>query len=445
MSAGLFVRDFGARGDGIARDGAAIQAAIDEAGAAGGAISCGAAPAGRAAGGNLAGGGLVVLEPGIYLSGSLFLRSGVELRIESGAILLASGDPADFPVAEARWEGVSRPVHASLISGERVSRIAITGRGRIDGRGAHWWRRFREGSLDVPRPRLLSFTDCEDVLIEGVSLVNSPSWTVNPVRSRRVVVRGVSIDNPADSPNTDGINPDSCQGVIIEGCHISAGDDCVTIKAGTEDEAPGLRAACRDIVVANCVMEAGHGGVVIGSEMSGGVSNVVVSNCVMRGTDRGIRFKSRRGRGGAIEDVRIANIIMEDVRVPLAINLRYHCGGAQGNPIVADRGARPVDEGTPHLRRLSLTGLSARGAVVAAAWIEGLAEAPVEDLHLSDVYIELAPGAAASKPEAPEMADGMPVMAGAGFLARHVKGLRLDRVEVRGQAGPDFSLENCVG
>jgi len=442
MSAGLFVRDFGARGDGVSRDGASIQAAIDEAGAVGGAVG-GAAPGDGAASGRAGGGGLVILEPGVYLSGSLFLRSGVELRLESGAVLLASEDPADFPVVEARWEGVSRPVHASLVSGEGVSRIAITGRGRIDGRGAHWWRRFREGSLPVPRPRLLSFTDCEDILIEGVSLVDSPSWTINPVRSRRVVVRGVSIDNPADSPNTDGINPDSCQGVIIEGCHISAGDDCVTIKSGTEGEAPGLRAACRDVVVANCVMEAGHGGVVIGSEMSGGVSNVVVSNCVMRGTDRGIRLKSRRGRGGAIEDVRIANVIMEDVRIPIAVNLRYHCGGAQGNPVVADRSARPVDDGTPHVRRVALSGVTARGAVVAAAWIEGLAEAPVEDLHLTDVYLELSPRAAGLRPEAPEMADDMPVMAGAGFVARNVKGLRLDRVEVKGQSGEAFRLEDC--
>jgi len=190
-------------------------------------------------------------------------------------------------------------------------------------------------------------------------------------------------------------------------------------------------------------MEAGHGGVVIGSEMSGGVSNVVVSNCVMRGTDRGIRLKSRRGRGGAIEDVRIANVIMEDVRLPIAVNLRYHCGGAQGDPVVADRGARPVDEGTPHIRRVSLSGVTARGASVAAAWIEGLAEAPVEDLHLSDVYLELSPRASGQRPEAPEMADDMPVMAGAGFLARNVKGLRLDRVEVKGQSGEAFRLEDC--
>lgn len=416
-------RSFGAAGDGVHKDGPAIQAAIDAAGAAGG--------------------GSVVLPPGTWLSGALALRGNVELVIEAGAVLLGSEDPGDYPVVEARWEGSTRPAHSPLISGFGLSRIGLRGGGVIDGRGAVWWKAFREGGLAAPRPRLVSFTDCRDVLIEGLTLLNSPSWTVNPVRCRNLRVRGLTIRNPADSPNTDGINPDSCSSVIIEGCFISVGDDCITLKSGTEAERPELRAPGEDIVVANCVMEAGHGGIVIGSEMSGGIRNVVVSNCVMRGTDRGIRIKSRRGRGGVVENVRVSNLVMEGVRCPLAINLRYHCGGAQGDPVVADLEARPLGPGTPLVRRVSLSGITARGAASAAAWIEGLAEAPVEDLHLSDVSIELAPGATGLPPEAPEMADGIVPVAGRGFMARNVRGLRLDNVEILGQAGPAFDLVAC--
>lgn len=415
-------RDYGAQGDGRHFDGPAIQAAIEAAGKAGG--------------------GRVVLAGGSFLSGALFMSSGVELRIEGGSTLLGSEDPRDYPLVEARWEGSTRQVHASLISGRGLEGIALTGRGRIDGRGAGWWKSFREGSLLAPRPRLISFEDCQDLLVEDLLLVDSPSWTLNPVRCRAFVARGVRIRNPADSPNTDGINPDSCQGVLIEGCSISAGDDCITLKSGSEAEAPGLRAPCRDVIVANCLLESGHGGIVVGSEMSGGVSRVVVSNCIFRGTDRGVRIKSRRGRGGLIEDIRLSNLIMEDVACPLAINLRYHCG-ARGDARVADRGSRPLDEGTPRVRGISIDGLTARGARTAAAWIEGLAEAPIENLRLREVHISLAPGAGQGPGSPPEMADGLESLAGAGFRASHVKGLSLEGVKIEGQTGPAFVLEAC--
>ncbi len=419
---GFDPRDFGAAADGVHRDGAAIQAALDAAGRAGG--------------------GLVVLAGGTFLSAALVMHSGVELRVERGARLLASEDAADYPLVEARWEGSTRTVHASFISGRNLRNLALSGGGTIDGRGGVWWRAFREGRLAAPRPRLISFEDCEDVVVQDLLLLDSPSWTLNPVRCRGVVARGVRIRNPPNSPNTDGINPDSCQSVLIEGCRISSGDDCITLKSGSEAEAPELRAPCRDIVIANCILEAGHGGLVVGSEMSGGVSRVVVSNCVFRGTDRGIRVKSRRGRGGLVEDLRLSNLVMEGVAVPLAINLRYHCG-AKGDPLVADRGPRPQGPGTPRVRGISIEGLTARGATTAAAWIEGLPESPILDLALRDCFFGLAPGSALGPAAVPEMADGLEAIAGAGFLARHVRGLGLSGVRVEGQAGPAFGLEAC--
>lgn len=413
------VRDFGAKGDGASMDGPSIQAAVDRAGAAGG--------------------GLVVLPPGGYVSGSIFLRDGVHLRLEAGASLLGSRNPADYPLVEGRWEGRTRPVHASLVHARGVRRAGVCGPGLIDGRGEEWWRLFRGGELAHPRPRLLAFEECEDVLLEGFLAMNSPSWTINPVRSRGVRIQGVSVRNPPDSPNTDGINPDSCSRVVITGCFVSVGDDCIAVKAGVETEAEGLSAPCEDIIVSDCVLERGHGGVVIGSETSGGIRNVTVSNCVFRGTDRGIRLKSRRGRGGGVERVRVSGIVMEGVLCPFTLNSHYGCG-AWGDPRVSDRGARPVDRGTPRFRDISLSGVTAVGVTLAAAWIDGLAELPAERVSLSDFTAEMAEGAAASPPE---MAEGLPSLARAGIRALNVSGLRLRDCAIRGQDGPAVRLEGC--
>lgn len=406
------VRDFGAVGDGQTLETRALQAAID---------AC-----------HQAGGGTVVVPAGRYLSGALSLRSNLTLYLDAGATLLGSEDPADYPVISSRWEGSEQPTHAPLIGGGGLARIALAGRGTIDGQGAVWWRRFHEQRLAHPRPRLIAFADCVDVLIEGLTLINAPSWTINPVRCRNVTVHGVTLINPGDSPNTDGINPDSCRDVHIANCSISVGDDCITLKAGTEAEDPALRAPCERITITNCTMADGHGGVVIGSEMSGDVRNVVISNCVFAGTDRGIRLKSRRGRGGVVEDVRVSNIVMTDVLCPFTMNLYYGCG-AWDDPLVADKGPRPVSAATPRFRRIHLSNLSARNAGPAAAFIYGLAEMPVEDVSLSDVTVAMAPNARAGFAE---MADGIDEMRRAGIVVRNARGLRLHHVNVEGQIGP---------
>lgn len=417
----LSVRDFGARGDGSSLDGPAIQAAIDRAAAFGG--------------------GTVLLPPGGYVSGSLFLRDGVCLRIESGAVLLGSRDPRDYPLVQARWEGSTRKSHAALVHAAGARDVSVVGRGAIDGRGEEWWRLFSSGTLEHPRPRLIALEDCERVLLEGFEARNSPSWTVNPVRSRDVRIAGLTIRNPADSPNTDGINPDSCRSVRISDCLVSVGDDCITIKAGTESELPELRSPCEDIVVTNCVLERGHGGVVFGSETSGGIRDVAISNCVFKGTDRGVRMKSRRGRGGVVERIRISNIAMRDVLCPFTMNLHYGCG-AWGDPVVGDRGARALDGLTPRFRDISFSAVSASGARVAAAFLDGLAEAPVERVSFSDVSVTMEGGA---EPQPPEMADGLTPLSRAGFRAANLRDLRLMNVRIEGQEGPAFAFEGCEG
>lgn len=412
--------DFGAAGDGLALDTSALQAAID-------------AVAGR--------GGTVWIPAGKYMTGSLFVKSNLTLHLEAGATLLGSEDPADYPIIENRWEGANQLTYAPLITGQNLENIAITGRGVIDGRGGRWWQAFADQTLTYPRPRLISFTDCRNVLIEGITATNSPAWTINPVRCENVNIRGLTIINPPDSPNTDGINPDSCRLVRISDCYVSVGDDCITIKAGTQFEHPDLRSACRDITITNCILERGHGGVVIGSEMSGDVQNVVISNCVFIGTDRGIRLKSRRGRGGVVQDIRINNLIMDGVLCPFTMNLYYHCNGAKGDKIVSDKNPRPVDEGTPAFRRIHISHVSAVDVKIAAGFLYGLAEMPLEEITFQDVSITLSSRAA---PEYPEMADDIPRMSQAGFFIRNACRIRLENVQISGQIGPAFDMDASV-
>ena len=414
------VRGYGAAGDGLTLDAPALQAAID---------ACAQQ-----------GGGTVHLPAGQYLTGSLFLRSNITLHLEAGAVLLGSENPDHYPVIHSRWEGKHQDTHAPLIGGEKLNNIAVTGRGTINGRGGVWWKAKEENALTHPRPRLISFSDCSNVLIEGITAINSPSWTINPIHCQNVNVHAVTIINPADSPNTDGINPDSCRLVRISDCFISVGDDCITIKSGTEFEHPDRYAPCRDIAITNCTLERGHGGVVIGSETSGGVKNVVISNCIFIGTDRGIRIKSRRGRGGTIEDIRVSNLVMDGVLCPFTMNLYYHIG-ERGNLNVSDKNPRSVNNGTPRLRRIHFSHITAREVKHAAGFLYGLAEMPLEDISLSDISISISDEADSGYPE---MADDIPSMSQAGFFIRNARRMRLEHVQVTGQRGPAFDIDGSA-
>jgi polygalacturonase len=411
------VRDYGAIGDGITLDSPALQRALDAAAHIGG--------------------GTIFIPAGKYVVGSIFLRDNITLFIDAGAVLLGSQNLADYPIVTMRWEGVTQPTHAPLIAGDGLKNIAVTGRGIIDGRGERWWQLHRAKTLDAPRPRLIAFSNSTNVLIEGVTLTNSPAWTINPVRCENVTVDQVTIRNPADSPNTDGINPDSCRNVHISNCHIDVGDDCVTIKSGIETESQELLVPCENITITNCTMVHGHGGIVIGSEMSGGVRNVVISNCVFVGTDRGIRLKSRRGRGGIVEDIRASNIVMTDVLCPFTMNLYYHIN-ARGNQYVSNKQPQPITSGTPIFRRIHYSHITARNSHYAAAFLYVLPEMPIEDVSFDDVSIAMATDAHAGEPD---MADDIPSMQRAGFFARHVRGLRLREVVIENQIGEAFLLD----
>lgn len=376
------VRDYGATGDGHTLDMAALNRAVG---------ACAQA-----------GGGTVYLPPGRYLTGTVELKSHVTLELDAGATLLGSENPDDYPATKSVW-GDDHPMMAPLIYAVDAENIAITGRGTIDGQGAIWWRRLEltepkkyppgpqtdaeraeAGKMARGRPHLIRPVRCKDVVIEHVNLRNSAEWNVHPMLCDRVRIDGIAIAAPASAHNTDGINPESCRDVQILNCRIDTGDDCVTLKSGIDELGRRMGRPDENITITNCVMHRGHGGVTIGSEMSGGVRNVVVANCVFAGTDIGIRIKSQRGRGGVVEGLAVSNIVMSDVPTPFAITTFYTGRDGPGE-------VHPVDEGTPRYRNLLFSNITARGAKIAGA-ITGLRELPIEDLTFSNVHLEAQTG-----------------------------------------------------
>lgn len=371
-------------------------------------------------------GGVVVIPPGRYVTGSIRLYSNTTLYLASGAVLLGSGQKEDFPVLEREDLGyVSR---CGLIYALEAENITICGSGQIDARGWFWWEDPKQ-----PRPNCIAPILCSRVRIRDIRIVNSPNWTIHPLCCTDVVIHGISIKNPYDSPNTDGINPNACSNVRISDCCIDVGDDCVTLKAGTEHTPLAKSRACEAITITNCTMLHGHGGVVIGSEMSGGVRNVTISNCVFQNTDRGIRIKTRRRRGGMVEDVLVNNIMMDQVLVPFCINAYYCCGKTEDEEYLFSREKQPVKEDTPVIRNIRLTNVTARNVKLSAMYILGLPEVPVSGLRLHDIDISM---------QNDEGFCWQPVFANPpvntcmeGIYAENIKDCSFDRVTVRNQNG----------
>ncbi|MCI9456712.1 MAG: glycoside hydrolase family 28 protein [Oscillospiraceae bacterium] len=391
-----------------------------------------------------AGGGMIYVPVGTFLTGAIQLFSNMELHLETGATLLFSNDMEEYPPVMSRWEGVDRMVHMSCVYAENGRNISVTGRGTLDGQGKFWWDvlkqdreypDFPKPHIKYPRPKFISFDNCEDVYIEKVRIINSPSWTINPIRCHNVHVEGVTIVNPYDSPNTDGIDPDSCRNMHISNCHIDVGDDCIAIKAGTEQAKENI--PTENITITNCVMAHGHGGVVLGSEMSGNIRNVTVSNCVFQDTDRGIRLKTRRGRGGVIENLLVSNIMMDRVLCPTVVNMYYGCGPKGGDKVVWDKNPQPITEITPAVRHLKFSNITATDVRASAGFFYGLAEMFVDDVSFDSISVtmsdELVPGE-------PDMLAGMQPVAGQGFYINNVSNFSFNRVSVRNYLGSAFRV-----
>lgn len=288
-----------------------------------------------------AGGGRVVVPAGVFLTGAIHLKSNVNLHLSEGATLLFKTDPkAYLPLVHTRWEGLECMNYSPFIYAFEQQNIAITGTGTLDGSAGedNWWKWARRGTdLKSPaspdaarlnelgqkgtpvaervfgdghylRPNFIQPYRCRNILVEGVTIKRSPMWEVNPVLCTNVTVRGLKIDT--HGPNNDGCNPDSSKDVLIENCIFDTGDDCIAIKSGRNNDGRRIGVSSENIIVRNCTMKDGHGGVVIGSEISAGVRNVFVENCEMDSPnlERALRFKSNALRGGVLENVFMRNV-----------------------------------------------------------------------------------------------------------------------------------------
>jgi unsaturated rhamnogalacturonyl hydrolase len=309
---------------------------------------------------NRAGGGRVVVPAGVFLTGAVHLKSNVNLHVSEGATLKFSTDPAKYlPVVFTRWEGTELMNYSPFIYAFEQQNIAITGKGTLDGGASddNWWkwarrqgstpspasadvRRLREmGNSGVPvrerifgqghflRPPFIEPYRSRNILIEDVTIINSPFWEVHPVLSQNITVRGLNIKS--HGPNNDGCDPESSKDVLIENCIFDTGDDCIAIKSGRDDDGRRVGVASENIIVRNCTMKDGHGGVVIGSEISGDCRNVFVEDCKMDSPnlDRALRFKSNAIRGGVLENVFMRNVEVGRVaEAVLTIDLLYDTG-----------------------------------------------------------------------------------------------------------------------
>lgn len=360
------VQAFGAKPDGITMNTAAIQRAID---------ACAAK-----------GGGTVRLAGGVFLSGPIVLKSNIYLEVAKGATLLGSSNHADYPrITEFR-----DPALQPLVSATNADNISITGGGVIDGAGQSWWKEAHalgdHGIMGTGmlRPRLIVFDHCRHILMEGVTVQNSPFWQIVPYYSSRVTIRNIRVLADPHSPNTDAIDPFSSSDVVIDHVYADVGDDNVAIKSG-QANSPGPDAPSRDITIRDCTFLHGHG-ISIGSEIAGGAQNIMVSNIQFTGTDNGIRIKANRDRGNDVSHLVFRNIQMKNVRTALSISEYYP------HTLPPDDDApQPVTRLTPHFHDIVIENLKATGSDVAGIII-GLPESPVLHLVLKNVSIRARKG-----------------------------------------------------
>lgn len=433
LTAVLDPRAFGAKGDGVSDDSRALQAALS------------ACPPD----------GLVRLVGGDFVSGPLFLKSHTRLEITRDSSLLGLRDidawpllPGTLPGMDGQpvflgsWEGEPVTCHAALLNILSAEDVMIYGEGLIDGRASidTWWSRPKTPFAGW-RPRLIFAVDSRDLTFEGVALANSPSWTLHPLNCTDIRAVNLSITAPADSPNTDGLNPESCTGVTIAGVHFTVGDDCIALKSGKIAMAKQVLRPTRNVQISNCHMQDGHGAVVIGSEMASGIYDVSVRDCLFTGTDRGLRIKTRRGRGrdAIVRDIRFDNIHMENVGTPFVINSFYWCDPDGNTDYVASRDPLPVDDGTPSLGNLSLSRIHCTGVRAAAAWLLGLPEMPIDGISIDGFFVRY--GADAT-PEAPDMAASIHPVARQGLYICNARHVRLDHIDIEGQDGEKIRLES---
>ena len=451
--------DFGGTGDGVTLNSAAFAAAIDS-------LS------------SLGGGHLIVPE-GIWLTGPVTLKSNIDLHVTPDAIILFSPERDLYPIVETVFEGLDTKRCLSPINADGAENISITGGGTIDGSGDSWrqvkkskmapsqWKTllasggftnakgdvwypdsssFRgsvvSDAFNVPqgldtdeewesvktylRPVMIGLKECRNVLLEDVLFQNSPCWNIHPLMCKNVIIDNITVRNPWYSQNGDGIDIDSCEDVILVNSTFDVGDDAICIKSGKDEDGRRRARPCKNLIVDNCTVFHGHGGFVVGSEMSGGVSNISVTNCRFLGTDVGLRFKSCRGRGGVVENIFIKYITMMNIPTePLLFDLHY--GGksaveaaADGDVAGFDIEPMPVDETTPEFRNIHISDIICSGAA-RAMYFNGIPEKNISGIVVKNSIITSKKGAD----------------------LRYADGVVMENVDIRQSEGTGISLANC--
>lgn len=423
------IADFGAVNDGVTKNTGAIARAIDEV------VS--------------RGGGKVIIPRGIWLTGPITLKSDINLVVEDGALLLFSKDKDDFPLVSTNFEGLETYRCLSPINGIDLENVAITGGGTIDGSGDAWravksskvtenhWKiliksggvlsedeetwypseSFKRGAeatagfFNVPqgasegdfktfkdflRPVMVSIRNSKNVLLDGPTFQNSPAWNLHPLMCENVIIRNLNVRNPWYSQNGDGLDLESCKNALIYNNTFDVGDDAICIKSGKDEDGRKRGMPTENVIIKNNVVYHGHGGFVVGSEMSGGVKNIHVSKCTFIGTDTGLRFKSTRGRGGVVENIYISDIDMINIPTePIRFNLFY---GGQSPILEEDQKAAavdektvPVTEETPSFRNIYIKNVKAVGCNM-AGYFQGLPEMNLKNINLENVSVEAVKG-----------------------------------------------------
>ncbi len=429
----LSVRDFGAEGDVLHDDTVAIQAAIN------------ACPEG----------GRVKVPAGTYRIRPIVLKSHITLELRKGAVLRGDTTEDNYPILPgdvrdahtgqkimvAIWEGEPRACHQSLLSAHYAHDVDIVGQGVLDGNALNstWWENVKQ--RPIGRPRLVFLNQCENITFHGITGRNSASWHFHPFFSKHIAFYDTAVEAPKDSPNTDGTDPECCDDVRYIGMRFSVGDDAIAIKSGKMYIGMKYKTPASNTVIRNCLMEYAHGAIVLGSEMSGGIRDLSVSQCLFRHTDRGVRVKSRRGRGkyAVIDGVEFSNVRMDNVMVPLVVNMYYFCDPDGHTEFVSSKKKQPVDDTTPYLGAFTFRDMQCTDCEWAAGYFYGLPEQPIGAVTIENVSFTFKPDAEAG---IPAMMEDCPEMCKAGLYFNCVKGVTLKNVTMEGNTGDKIITEN---
>ncbi len=402
--------------------------------------------------------GVVVDVPsGIWMTGPVTLKSDSTLNLLPGSVLKFIDNPELYRPVYTRWEGARCWAMHPCLYAENAENVTVTGSGVIDGSGRFWWEALREKKAHAKgpeteyekelaslnkgyekqpsggggrqfqflRPALIQFNKCKNVLLQGVKVISSPFWTVHPVFTDNLTIENITIFNPSDSPNTDALDIDSCTNVKIRGCYINVGDDGICIKSGADEDGIAAAAPTYNVLVENCTVSSAHGGAVIGSETAAGIRDVVFRSCSFIGTDRGIRIKTRRGRGGTIENLKFENISIDGCLCPITFNMYYKCGATDDTLFSLD--ALPATENTPRIKNILIENVVARSCRSSAGFIVGLPESHIEGVTIRNSSFSV-DGESGVSPSVSEMYRGLPDVDEKGLRVRFA----------------DISLENVV-